>query len=511
MNAMSPAEAPLDMLIVGAGISGIGMAAKLTMQCPGKRYLMLDRRGELGGTWDLFRYPGIRSDSDMHTFAYQFAPWNQEETIASAEQIKDYLRGVVESHGIRDKMRFGRQVESADWDSKAGLWRVIARQADETAETITARFLFLGTGYYDYDKPYDAEIPGIAKFKGEVIHPQFWPEDFDCTGKQVVIIGSGATAVSVVPAMAEKASHVTMLQRTPTWYGIRPRLDSFASSMRRWLPAKWAWTINRARALRMHEFLFRRARSRPEEFGAILKNMVREALGEAWNEADYTPPYNPWEQRLCLVPDGDMFAVIRERRASVVTGEIESVTANGITLTDRRKLAADVIVTATGLRIATLGKIRVSLDGAPIDPAQHFWYRNCMFSNVPNLAVLFGYLNAGWTLRVDLVTDWLTRLLVQMDAWKVDIAIPVLPNDHDLVDSQPLDLLSSGYLQRGKHLVPKSSTKAPWRINMNYREDKAELAAAPIDDGVLRFERIFTSHSLSTPAQPELVEIPALT
>ena len=490
MNAMSPNEAPLDMLIVGAGISGIGMAAKLATQCPAKRYLLLDRRDGLGGTWDLFRYPGIRSDSDMHTFAYQFAPWTQDETIASAEQIKAYLGEVVESHGIRDRMRFGRQVESADWDSKAGLWRVIATQADGTAEAFTARFLFLGTGYYDYDTPYDAEISGLAKFKGMVIHPQFWPEDYDYAGKLVVIVGSGATAVSVVPAMAEKAAHVTMLQRTPTWYGIRPNRDSFASRMRRWLPAKWAWAINRARALRMHEFLFSRARARPEEFGAVLKDMVHKELGEAWNEADYTPPYNPWEQRLCLVPDGDMFKAIREHRASVVTGEIESVTADGITLKDGRALAADVIVTATGLSLATLGKIRVSLDGALVDPAQHFWYRNCMFSNVPNLAVLFGYLNAGWTLRVDLVTDWLTSLIVQMDAWKMNVATPELPANHDLVESQPLDLLSSGYLQRGKHLVPKSAAAAPWRINMNYREDKAEMATAPIDDGVLHFERV---------------------
>ena len=392
---------------------------------------------------------------------------------------------MVESHHVRDKMRFGRQVESADWDSKAALWRVTASLADGATEAITARFLFLGTGYYDYDNPYDAEIPGLSKFKGKIIHPQFWPEDFDYTGSRVVIIGSGATAVTVVPAMAAKAGHVTMLQRTPTWYGIRPNRDSFASRMRRWLPEKWAWAINRARALRMHEFLFRRARDKPEEFGKVLKGMVRKQLGEAWNEADFTPPYNPWEQRLCLVPDGDMFKAIREHRASVVTGEIEMVTSEGIVLKDGRKLAADIIVTATGLNLATLGKIKVSLDGAPVNPAQHFWYRNCMFSDVPNLAVLFGYLNAGWTLRVDLVTDWLARLMIQMDAWKIDVVTPVLPEGHDLVEDQPLDLLSSGYLQRGKHLVPKSSTTAPWRISMNYREDKAEMAKALIDDGVL--------------------------
>ena len=490
MNAMSPVDTPLDLLIVGAGISGIGMAAKLAMHCPGKRYLMLDRREQLGGTWDLFRYPGIRSDSDMHTFAYKFAPWLEEETIASAAQIKTYLGRVISEYGIAPNMRFGRRVEAAEWDSRAGLWRVHSLLADGSVEDLSCRFLFLGTGYYDYDNPYDAEITGLTKFKGKVIHPQFWPEDYDYTGKKVVIIGSGATAVTVVPAMSEKAEHVTMLQRTPTWYGIRPNRDKLASRLRRWLPEKWAWAINRTRALRLHEFLFRRARSKPEQFGEVLKGMVQKELGEAWNEPDFTPPYNPWEQRLCLVPDGDMFKSIREGRASVVTGEIGKVVSDGIELKDGRKLAADVIVTATGLRLSTLGKVKVSVDGQPVDAQQHFWYRDSMLSNVPNFAVMFGYLNAGWTLRVDIVTDWLCRLLAAMDARKMDVATPVLPADHGLEAYQPFDMFSSGYLQRGKHLIPKSATTAPWRIHMHYREDKREMETAPIDDGVMRFERV---------------------
>ncbi len=486
--AMSEAPEPFDMLIVGAGISGIGMAAKLAMHCPGKRYVMLDRREQPGGTWDLFRYPGIRSDSDMHTFAYQFAPWREEETIAPAAQIKAYLGRVVTDYGIAAHMRFGRRVESADWDSKAGLWRVSSRLADGSVEALSCRFLFLGTGYYDYDNPHDAAIPGLSEFKGEVIHPQFWPEACDCTGKQVVIIGSGATAVTIVPAMAEAAGHVTMLQRTPTWYGVSPSRDNLASWIRRLLPEKWAWKVNRARALRMHEFLFSRARKDPQGFGRILKGMVRQQLGSAWNEADYSPPYNPWEQRLCLVPDGDMFKAIRQGQASVVTGEIAGVTGDGIELSDGRKLQADVIVTATGLRLSTFGKIAVSLDGRPVDAPQHYWYRDCMLSNVPNFAVMFGYLNAGWTLRVDIVTDWLCRLLVQMDVWNRNIATPALPDNNALAPDQPFDMFSSGYLQRGKHLIPLSTATAPWRIHMNYREDKAEMAAAPIDDGVLRFE-----------------------
>ena len=490
MNATSSISEPLDLLIVGAGISGIGMAAKLAMHCPGKRYLMLDRREQLGGTWDLFRYPGIRSDSDMHTFAFGFAPWLEDEVIASAEQIRNYLGRVVAKYDIAPKMRFGRHVESADWDSKAGLWRVRSALGDGTAEKLACRFLYLGTGYYDYDNPHDAKIAGLPAFKGEVMHPQFWNEDCDYTGKNVIIVGSGATAVTIVPAMAAKARHVTMLQRTPTWYGVRPSRDKLASRLRRWLPEKWAWWINRTRALRLHEFLFRRARSNPQKFGEILKDMVRKELGDAWREEDYAPPYNPWEQRLCLVPDGDMFKAIREGQASVVTGEIGQVVWDGIQLKDGRKLAADVIVMATGLRLATLGKIRLSLGGVPVDASQHFWYRDCMLSNVPNFAVVFGYLNAGWTLRVDIVTDWLCRLVGQMDAGKVAVATPALPADHGLEECQPFDLFSSGYLQRGKHLIPKSATTAPWRIHMHYREDKRELTETPVDDGVMRFERI---------------------
>lgn len=490
MNAIGDIPEVLDVLIVGAGISGIGMAARLAMRCPGKSYLMLDRREDLGGTWDLFRYPGIRSDSDMHTFAFDFEPWNDEEVIAPAERIKAYLRHVVDKYGIGPRMRFGQQVESADWDATAGLWRVTAKQADGSSLRYDCRFLFLGTGYYDYDNPHDAQIPGLDAFQGKVIHPQFWPEDFDYTGQRVVIIGSGATAVTVVPAMAEKAAHVTMLQRTPTWYGIRPGRDPLSSRIRRWLPEKWAWALNRMRAQRMHEFLFNRARTKPEEFGAVLKGMVRKHVGPAWREEDYTPPYSPWEQRLCLVPDGDMFGAIREGRASVVTGVIDKVEADGIVLKDGRKLETDVIVTATGLRLSTLGKISLSLDGQPVDVAEHFWYRDCMLSNVPNLAVVFGYLNAGWTLRVDIVTDWLCRLLRQMDHWRMDVVIPLLPEDHGLEVHQPFDLFSSGYLQRGKHLIPKSATTAPWRIHMHYREDKKELASAPIDDGWMKFQRL---------------------
>ena len=503
----------LDMIIVGAGISGIGMAAHLTDSCPNKRFVLLDRREQLGGTWDLFRYPGIRSDSDMYTFSYRFAPWQDDDTVASADKIRAYLHGVVADKGIAANMRYGQHVESADWDSKAGVWRVKSKQDDGSISENTGRFLFLGTGYYDYDNPHDAEIPSLSAFKGTVIHPQFWPEDFAYAGKRVVVIGSGATAVTVVPSMAETADHVTMLQRTPTWYGVRPRQDKLSNWTRRLLPAKWAHWLNREKAQRLHEFLFKRARARPEGVSTFLQDMAKKELGDRWNPKDFLPPYPPWEQRLCLVPDGDMFAAIREGKASVVTGVIDKVVKDGIKLTDGTMIEADVIITATGLTLATLGKIKVSLDGQPVDAAQHFWYRNCMFSGVPNMAVLFGYLNSGWTLRVDIVADWVCRLLNQMDLRKANVATPVLPENHDLEVYQPFDLFSSGYLQRGKHLIPKSATTAPWRIHMYYRQDKAEMKAAPIDDGWMSFDRLrMTGDSQDTKsAQAELVEAPALT
>ena len=479
-----------DLVIVGAGISGIGMAAHYAMNLPGKHYVVLDRREQLGGTWDLFRYPGIRSDSDMYTFSYRFEPWQEDETVAPAAKIRNYLRHVVEKYDIAPNMRFSQHVETANWDSAAGLWRIASTQADGSTARVSGRFLFMGTGYYDYDNPFDARIPKLEAFKGTVIHPQFWPENFDYAGKRVVIIGSGATAVTVVPAMAQSAAHVTMLQRTPTWYGVRPSQDKLSNRLRRILPARWAHALNRERAQWLHEFLFRRARNKPEGVANFLTNMVKAELGDKYNAADFTPPYNPWDQRLCLVPDGDMFQAIRDGRASITTGNIAEIAADGVVLADGRKIDADVIVTATGLNLATLGKVKVSVDGAAVEPAAHFWYRNCMFSNVPNFAVLFGYLNAGWTLRVDIVADWLCRLLVQMDAWKVDVATPVLPEDHGLESWQPFDLFSSGYLQRGKHLIPKSATSAPWRIHMYYRQDKAEMKLAPIDDGWMSFERL---------------------
>lgn len=485
-----PAAEPLDVIIVGAGISGIGMAAHLAEKCPRRRFVMLDRREAIGGTWDLFRYPGIRSDSDMYTLGFKFAPWREEESIASGNRILAYLARVVEERKLASRIRLGCHVQSANWDSKTALWNLAVQRTDGSSETVSGRFLYLGTGYYDHDEPHDPAIPGLANFAGEVIHPQFWTQGHDPSGKRIVVIGSGATAVTLVPSLAGTAAHVTMLQRTPSWLLSRPAKDDLANRLRKWLPERLAYALIRLRNVRMQDFLFKRSRSNPQGMGAFLTRELRKGLDEAWNKEDFVPPYGPWEQRLCLVPDGDLFKVLRDGSASVVTGQIERVEADGIRLTDGRHLPADVIVTATGLKLAVLGKIAISMDGVAVNFAERYQYRDCMFSNVPNMAALFGFLNAGWTLRVDIVAQWLCRLLNHMEKRHMDVATPVLPEEHALEEAHPFDPFSSGYLQRSRHLMPRSATTAPWRIQMDYLEDRRELARAPIDDGWMHFSRI---------------------
>ena len=494
MNAVTPIASPvdevLDFLIIGAGISGIGMAVHLTKECPGKRYAILDRRDQLGGTWDLFRYPGIRSDSDMHTLGFAFAPWKHERSIADGPSILEYLGEISDEYGLRPNMRFGLKVVSADWDSETARWTVVTEGKDGKQGRVMASFLYLGAGYYDYDDPYDANFPGRKDFKGQVIHPQFWPKDLDYTGKKVVVIGSGATAVTIVPSMANSgAAHVTMLQRTPTWMVSRPAKDRFANTLRKFLPEKVAYAITRAKNIFFQDLVFKRARTAPEKVKAFLEKQLQENLGPNYNKADFTPPYNPWEQRLCLVPDADFFEAIKAGQASVVTDHIEKFDKTGIKLKSGQHLDADIIVTATGLTLAIAGKIAVSIDGAPVDFSKRFYYRNCMFSNVPNLAAVFGYLNASWTLRVDIIGDYLTRLLNQMDAIHAQAAVPVLPEGQEPEEDDIFDF-SSGYIQRGKHMMPRNAASLPWRLNQDYRKDRQDMRQAPLDDGVMQFRRV---------------------
>ncbi len=474
----------VDLLIVGAGISGIGMAVHMQMHCPGKRVAMVEARAELGGTWDLFRYPGIRSDSDMFTLGFGFEPWRGDRAIADGGTIRRYLNQIVDDRGLRGQIRFGTRVLAADWDSAAARWTVTMAGADGQ-QRLTTRFLYMGSGYYDYEQGHDVAFPGRESFTGQIIHPQFWPQDADLAAKQVVVIGSGATAITLVPSIASTAAHVTMLQRTPSWYFIRPSRDWVANGLRRILPEETAYRLVRWKNITLQGFAFRRAMARPRQFGNMLMKPVRRALGGRFNPVDFTPPYNPWEQRICLVPDSDFFAAITAGQASIVTDRIDHFDAGGIVLASGQRLDADVIVTATGLKLAVAGKVAFRVDGRAVHWPDHIYYKNCMFSGLPNLAMVFGYVNASWTLRADLVADYICRVIRHMDASGAAIATPTLPGDS--VDEAPLFAFSSGYLQRADGTLPKNGAAWPWQLSQDYRADKAAMAG-PVDDGVLRLE-----------------------
>ncbi len=474
-----------DVLIVGAGISGIGMAAHMEMHCPGRSYAVVEARDRIGGTWDLFRYPGVRSDSDMHTLGYGFEPWVHEKSIADGDSILEYLKRIVAERDIERHIRFGHRVVSADWRSDAAHWRiVVATEAGEQA--LTARFLYLGSGYYDYDQPHD---PGFdtSNFTGEVVHPQFWPDDLDYAGKEVVVIGSGATAVTIVPAMADTAARVTMLQRTPTWMVGLPSRDRLANLLRKVLPDETAYRITRWKNVLITDFAFKRARGKPEKFAKMLTKQLRKALPDDTDMAHFTPPYGPWDQRLCAVPDDDLFVALESGKARVMTDRIARFSANTIELESGDTIPADVVVTATGLTLVMTGKIAISMDGVPVDFAQHYYYKGCMFSNVSNFAVVFGYLNASWTLRADLNSDFICRVLNRMEESGDTVVVPVLtPEAEAKLEEDDIFDFSSGYIQRARHLMPKSAVGYPWRLNQDYRADRKHMAE-DVNDGVLAF------------------------
>ena len=484
---MLATPADFDVLIVGAGISGIGMAAHMEMLCPTRRYAIVEQRANLGGTWDLFRYPGIRSDSDMHTLGFVFEPWKHEKSIADAPAILDYLNRIVDERGIRQHIRFGHKVLSANWRSDEARWHVTMQRDDGSQTLMTANFVYLGSGYYDYDQPYD---PGFefGEFAGQVVHPQFWPDNLDYAGKNVVVVGSGATAVTIVPSMADKAAHVTMLQRTPTWMFSRPAKDAFANFLRKILPEEMAYRITRWKNIKMQDFTFKTARNKPQKVKDALHKRIRQTMGQDFDLTPFTPPYNPWDQRLCLVPDDDLFAAMKRGKASVVTGRIKRFLKHGVELESGEVLDADIVVTATGLNLALAGKIAISQDGVPVQFDQRFYYKGCMFSNLPNLAVVFGYLNASWTLRADINSEFVCRVLNEMEKRGVDTAVPVLAENHGLEEDDLFDF-SSGYIQRGKHIMPKSATSYPWRLNQEYLYDRKVLREAAVDDGILAFRK----------------------
>lgn len=474
-----------DVLIVGAGISGIGAGWHLQTLCPGKSYAILEGRADIGGTWDLFRYPGIRSDSDMYTLGFGFRPWTEAKAIADGPSILRYLKDAAKDYGIDRHIRFNHKVVRADWSTEDALWTVEA-EADGEIRRFTCGFLFMCSGYYRYEAGYTPEFAGREDFSGRIVHPQLWTDDVDYAGKRVVVIGSGATAVTLVPELAKTAAHVVMLQRSPTYIVSLPSEDRIANGLRRVLPSKAAYAVTRWKNVLVQLFFFHLARTKPDKVKARMIKMAQAELPAGYDvETHLTPRYNPWDQRVCAVPDGDLFAAIRQGSASIETGIIDRFTAEGIRLTDGRTLPADLIVTATGLDVQMLGGAKISVDGSPVDYAQTMSYKAMMFSGIPNFATSFGYTNASWTLKADLTCEYVCRLLNHMDRTGTRQCTPVL-DDASVVEEDFLDF-TSGYVQRAKAKLPRQGSKLPWKVHQNYAKDVVMLRWGKVDDGVMRF------------------------
>ena len=467
-----------DVVVVGAGISGIGAGYHLQANSPDRSYVILEGRERLGGTWDLFRYPGIRSDSDMYTLGFSFRPWTDAKAIADGPAILRYLDDTAREHGVDRHIRYRHRVKSAAWSSEDALWTVVAER-EEGEVTFTCGFLFMATGYYNYAQGYTPDFPGVADFAGRIVHPQFWTDDLAYAGKRVVVIGSGATAVTLVPELARQAAHVTMLQRSPTYIVARPSEDKIANWLRSKLPAKAAYGLTRWKNVLLQQYFYRIARKRPEKAKQAIIDMVRDELGPDYDVGThFTPSYNPWDQRLCLVPDADLFASIREGKASVVTDTIDRFTRSGIRLASGGELEADLIVTATGLEIQLLSGMPVTVDGKLFEPAKHMTYKGMMFSDVPNFAISFGYTNASWTLKADLTANYMTRLLNAMRKRGVR---QVTPRLKEPVEEMPFLDFTSGYVQRAAAHLPRQGTRKPWRVHQNYTLDVMALKFGGID------------------------------
>ena len=473
----------LDVLVVGAGISGICAGFHLQDKCPGKSYAILEARGAIGGTWDLFRYPGIRSDSDMYTLGFRFRPWPDPKTIADGPDIRRYVRETAAMYGIDDHIRFHRKVVSAAWSGDDARWTVEVENTETgAAETMTCNFLMLCGGYYDYDNPYEPEFPGADRFQGEIVHPQKWTDDVDYDGKRVVVIGSGATAVTLVPAMAERAAHVTMLQRSPSYVVSLPGEDPLARGLRRFLPPRIVYPVVRWKNVFLTMLSFQLSRRRPRVMKAILRRGAERQLPPGYPvDPHFRPTYNPWDQRLCLVPDGDLFEAICSERASIVTDRIETFTENGIRLVSGDELEADLIVTATGLNMVPMGGLDMTVDGEPVHLPDHLTYKGLMLDDVPNMAFTVGYTNASWTLKCELSCEYVCRLLNHMDEHGYAVAVPRREPD---VEPEPLIDFTSGYVQRAIHTFPKQGTRRPWRLYQNYALDRAMLKLGDVDDSM---------------------------
>ncbi len=486
MTSMPPQDPPLDVLIVGAGLSGIGAARHLQQRCPGQRFAIVEARNAIGGTWDLFRYPGVRSDSDMYTLGYNFKPWKAAKAIADGPSILAYIREAADEAGITQKIRFGHKVRSASWSTAQACWTVQLEQIT-TGDILTlrARFLYLCGGYYSYAGGHVPEFAGQADFQGLVVQPQAWPASLDYAGKRVVVVGSGATAVTVVPEMAKTAAHVTMLQRSPSYVVSRPSVDSIAQWLRRWLPGGLAYALARWKNVLIGRFYYRLARRQPQKVKQRIVQMAAMELGPGFDVAThFTPTYNPWDQRVCLVPDGDLFRQIRAGRASVVTDTIERFTATGIRLASGHELPADIVVMATGLQLNVLADVMLTVDGKPVDAGAALSYKGMMLSDVPNMAMTFGYTNASWTLKADLTAGYVCRLLNHMQRHGYSTACP---KRDAAVRPQPFLSFTSGYVVRAQALLPKQGDRAPWQVHQNYLADLMTIRWGKLADGVMQF------------------------
>jgi monooxygenase len=493
----------VDVLIVGAGLSGIGAACHLRRSCPERTFAILESRGAIGGTWDLFRYPGVRSDSDMFTLGYRFRPWTDPKAIADGGSIRRYVRDTAREYDVAREVRFHHRVVAASWDGGTARWTVRAHRADDSGAVedveLTCAFLFVCAGYYRYDQGYAPTFEGQDDFRGTVVHPQHWPDDLDWTGRRVVVIGSGATAVTLVPAMAERAEHVTMVQRSPSYVLSLPSRDPLADALRRRLPQRVAYPIVRWKNVLLATATFQLSRRAPAFTAKLLRRGAVNRLPAGYDvDTHFAPKYRPWDQRMCFVPDGDLFAALSGGRASVVTGAIDRFTAGGVRLASGEELPADVIVTATGLNLLPMGGMRITVDGTEVDPADTVAYKGMMLSGVPNFAFTIGYTNASWTLKGDLVAGYVCRLLNRLKARDLQVCTPVAPDSDDL---SPLIDLRSGYVLRSLDKLPRQGPAAPWRLYQNYARDVLLMRYGSLSDAGMRFSRA-TARPARTTSDP---------
>ncbi|MBC7705619.1 MAG: NAD(P)/FAD-dependent oxidoreductase [Rhodoferax sp.] len=484
----------VDVLIVGAGVSGIGMACTLERDCPGLRYAVLERRQNVGGTWDLFRYPGVRSDSDMFTYGYQFRPWRDFKVLAEGNTIRDYLADTAREYGVDKKIRFGVKTVRADWSGADQRWTVTAHdEADPTRQRIfVCRHIVMSTGYYNHDNGHTPAFPGMENFKGQIIHPQHWPQDFDSTGKHIVVVGSGATAITLIPAMAPTAAHVTMLQRSPTYIMSVPSRDGMTESLSRILPRNWAFAIARRRNTAIAGWVYQACRKWPEKARAFLLKKTAERLDGKCDISHFTPSYMPWDQRVCVVPDEDLFAAIRSGKASVATDRISGFGAGEVQLASGAAIKADVLVSATGLELQAVGGIQIHVDGVPYKISEHMLYKGVLLQDLPNFAWIIGYTNASWTLKADLSTSYLARLYKHMDAKGMSVVV-ARDRENCKVDQSVMGGLRSGYVVRANDRMPRQGSRAPWQSSSHYPSDKITMLQDPVDDGIITFEARATS------------------